>query len=110
MTFFNIFQHSTCAAFDAHRLDCLHFFTLSSLAWNAALKHTKAELDLITDPNIYLMIENSMRGGIAVISKRHTQANNPYVEGYDESQPTSYITYLDANNLYGYSCNGFKCL
>ena len=44
-----------------------------------------------------------MRGGIAVISKRHALANNPYVEGYDESQPTSYITYLDANNLYGYS-------
>ena len=46
------------------------------------------------------MIENSMRGGIAVISKRHALAN---VEGYDESQPTSYITYLDANNLYGYA-------
>ena len=30
-------------------------------------------------------------------------ANNPYVEGYDESQPTSYITYLDANNFYGYA-------
>jgi len=44
-----------------------------------------------------------MRGGIAVISKRHALANNPYVEGFDESQPTSYITYLDANNLYGYA-------
>jgi len=44
-----------------------------------------------------------MRGGIAVISKRHAQTNNTYVEGYDESQPTSYITYLDANNLYGYT-------
>ena len=99
----DVFQHFRHTTFDAHRLDCLHFFTLPSLAWNAALKHTQAELDLITDPNIYLMIENSMRGGIAVISKRHALANNPYVEGYDESQPTSYITYLDANNLYGYS-------
>ena len=43
------------------------------------------------------MVENYMRGGIAVISKRHALANNPYVEGYDETQPTSYITYLDAN-------------
>jgi len=49
------------------------------------------------------MIENSMRGDIAVISKRHALANNPYMEGYDESQPTSYITYLDANNFYGYA-------
>ena len=44
-----------------------------------------------------------MRGGIAVISERHALANNPYVEEYDESQPTSYITYLEANNLYGYT-------
>ena len=99
----DVFQHFRHTTFDAHRLDCLHFFTLPSLAWNAALKHTEAEIDLITDPDMYLMIENSMRGGIAVISKRHARANNPYVEGYDESQPDSYITYLDANNLYGYA-------
>jgi len=96
-------RFSTFSTFDAQQLDCLHFFTLPSLAWNAALKHTEAEIDLIADPNIYLMIENSMRGDIAVISKRHALANNPYMEGYDESQPTSYITYLDANNFYGYA-------
>jgi len=73
----DVFQHFRHTTFDAHRLDCLHFFTLPSLAWNAALKHTAAEMDLITDPNIYLMTENSMRGGIAVISKRHALANNP---------------------------------
>jgi len=50
---------------------------------------------------MYLMIENNMRGGIATISHRHAQANNPQVEGYDPSKPTSFITYLDANNLYG---------
>ena len=100
----DVFQHFRQSVFDKHRLDCLHFYTLPSLAWNMALKHTEAELDLITDPDMYLMVENNMRGGIAVISKRHAQANNPYVEeGYDESQPTSYLTYLDSNNLYGYA-------
>ena len=63
------------------------------------MKYTHAKLDLITD--MYLMIENNMRGGIATISHRHAQANNPQVEGYDPSKPTSFITYLDANNLYG---------
>jgi len=58
-------------------------------------------LDLITDPDMYLMIENDMRDRIATISYRHARANNPLVEGYDPSQPNSYITYLDANNLYG---------
>ena len=47
------------------------------------------------------MIENNMRGGIATISHRHAVANNPQLEGYDPDKPHSYITYLDANNLYG---------
>ena len=65
-----------------------------------ALKHTQARLDLITDADAYLMIENSMRGGIATISQRYSSANNPYVDGYDESEEKRYITYLDANSLY----------
>jgi len=86
-----------------HNLDCLHFLTLPSLAWTSALKFTGVELDLITDPlPIYtVIIENNMRGGIATISHRHALANNPLVEGYDPNKPNSYITYLDANNLYG---------
>ena len=66
-----------------------------------ALKHTGAELDLITNKAIYLTFENSIRGGISTISNRYTKANNPLVNGYDPLKPTSYITYLDANNLYG---------
>jgi len=65
-----------------------------------ALKHTKVKLDLITDSEIYLMFENSLRGGIATISKRYAVANNPRVEGYDETQPHTYLNYLDANSLY----------
>jgi len=47
------------------------------------------------------MIENSIRGGIATISKRYARANNPLIKGYDPSKPTTYIIYFDANNLYG---------
>ena len=51
--------------------------------------------------DMYLMVENNMRGGIATISQRYARANNPLVEGYDPSKPNSWITYLSANNLYG---------
>jgi hypothetical protein len=85
---------------DDHQLDFLHFYTLPSLSWTAALKHTGVELQLLTDPDAYLMIENSMRGGIAVISHRHAVANNEFVEDYDPSQPKSFLVYLDANSLY----------
>jgi len=81
-----------------HNLDCLHFVTLPSLAWASALKFTDVEPDLISDPDAYLMIEHNIRGGIATISHRHAEANNPLVEGYDPIKRASYVTYLDANN------------
>ena len=65
-----------------------------------ALKHTKVELELLTDPEAYLMIENYLRGGIATISQRHASANNPYVSEFDNDVERQYISYLDCNSLY----------
>jgi len=100
----DIFESFRQSVFVRHKLDCLHFPTLPSLVWAAALRHTDVELDLITDPDAYLLIENSIRGGMATISNRYSKANNPYLEGYDESKPTTYITYLDANNYFVWTC------
>ena len=97
----DVFEHFRRDVFQKHGLDCLYYPTLSSLAWSMALKHTHVELNLITDKDAYLMIENSIRGGIATISKRYARANNPLVKGYDLSKPITYIIYLNANNLYG---------
>jgi len=47
------------------------------------LKHRGARLDLITDPDAYLMLENSMRCGIATISQRYASANNLLIDGYN---------------------------
>ena len=96
----DVFEYFRTSVLNTHKLDCLHFITLPSLAWAMALKHTRAKLDLITDPDAYLMLENNMRGGIASISQRYASANNQYVEGYDDSEPSRFITYLDANSLY----------
>ena len=96
----DVFENFRKTIMANHKLDCLHFVTLPSLSWTIALKHTGETLDLITDPDAYLMIENSMRGGIATISQRYASANNPFVDGYDEDETRRYITYLDANSLY----------
>jgi len=96
----DVFQHFRRTVYEQHKLDCLYFITLPSLAWTTALKHTEVELDLITDPDMYLMIENNMRGDIVTISKRYASANNPYIDGYTPDKPPSYITYLDAHSLY----------
>jgi len=73
------------------------------MAWSMALKHTQVEIDLITDPDMYLMIESGIRGGIATIYGPYAKANNPLFPDYDPQKPTTYIIYLDANNLYGAS-------
>ena len=68
------------------------------------LKETEVKLDLLTDIEMFKMIENGgIRGGISQISHRHAIANNKYMTTYDETKDDSYIIYLNANNLYGYS-------
>jgi len=67
------------------------------------LKKTGVELELLTDLDMHLFIERGMRGGISMVGKRYAKANNPLVEGYNPAEPTTYISYLDANNLYGWA-------
>ena len=59
----DVFEHFRRDVLGKHGLDCLYYPTLPSLAWSMALKYTQVELDLITDPEMYLMIENSIHGG-----------------------------------------------
>ena len=66
---------------------------------------TRIELELMSDIDMHLFIEKGMRGGISNISKRHSKANNKYIEYYDSGKESKSITYLDANNLFGYAMN-----
>ena len=101
----DVFESFRKTSLEYYELDPCHYYTAPGMAWDAALKLTKVELDLITDPDMYLMFEKGIRGGISTITHRHAVANNPYLpsEKYDSSKDHSYIMYLDANNLYGWA-------
>ena len=73
------------------------------LAWDAMLKLTDVKLELLNDVEMLLMIERGVRGGNSNAFCRFSQANNKYMKDFDESQPSKYILYLDANNLYGWA-------
>ena len=61
------------------------------------------KLELIKDEHVYALIENSIRGGLSFVGKRYAKANNPYMADYDAGKEISYLFYIDARNLYGYS-------
>ena len=86
-----------------YELDPAHFVSLQGLAWQACLKKTNIELELLTDYDMLLMVEQGIRGGICHSIHRYAKANNKYKKNYNNNEESSYILYLDANNLYGWA-------
>ena len=99
----DVFENFRKTCLTYYKLDPLHYITSPGLAWDAMLKMTKINLELITDVDMQLFIEMGMTGGISYIAHRHAEANNKYMKNYDPDKPSSYIMYLDANNLYGWA-------
>ena len=77
-------------------------------------KKANVKLVLLIDYDVLLMVEEGIRGGICHWIHRYAKANNKYMKNYDKNKESSYIQYLDANNLYGWAMsqkllvNGFK--
>ncbi len=87
----------------AYGLEAFHYYTSPGLAWDAKLKHTGIELDLLSDTDMYLMVEKGIRGGVSSIMKRYSKANHKHLDDYNPKKPNKHILYLDANNLYGWA-------
>ena len=99
----DVFENFRRTAMATYGLDPAWYYTLPGYSWDCLLKCTNIELEQITEPDMYLFIEKGLRGGISMVSHRHAQANNSYMENYNNEEPTSFIQYLDANNLYGWA-------
>ena len=88
-------------------LDPCHYFSSPGLSWDAMLKMTDVKLEKISDIDKYLFIEKGSRGGISYIAKRYAKANNKYMSDYDSKKPSTFIIYLDKNNLYGWTMSEY---
>ena len=103
----NVFESFRRVCLENYGLDPSHFYLVPGLAWKACLKKPGIRLEQLLDPDMSLMFERGIRGGITQAVYRWAAANNPYMgPEYDPSRPTKYLQYLeylDANNLYGWA-------
>ena len=112
----DVFENFRDMCIKEYELDPGHFLLLPGLAWQACFKKTNIELELLTDYDMLLMVEEGIRGGICHSIHRYAKANNKYMKNYNNNEESSYIQYLDANNLYGWAMskklpvNGFRWL
>lgn len=101
----DVFENFRKTTLEYYKLEPCNYVGVPSLAWDAMLLMTGVELDLLNDSDMYLFFERGIRGGQSVIFEKYAEANNKYMDEYDEDIETSYISYLDANNLYGHAMN-----
>ena len=107
----NVFEEFRITCMRHYGLDPVNFYTSPGLA---CLKKTGIKLELLTDPDMLMIFEKGIRGGIAQVVHRYTKSNNKYMSNSDPKMESSYIQYLNANNLYGWAMSeplppgGFK--
>ena len=111
----DVFENFRNISLKNYGLDPAHYYTTPGLTWDAALKFTGVSLELLSDVDMVLMWEKGIRGGVSMISNRYAKANNKYMDDeFNSNEPSTYIQYLDANNLYGWAMSkplpthGFK--
>jgi len=86
-----------------YKLDPFWFVSAPSLAWQACLKITGQRLELLTDIDMYNMVNAGIRGGMSFMAKKYAEANNKFMSNYNKSKKSTFIDYWDVNNLYGWA-------
>ena len=97
----DVFESVRDKCIEIYGLDPAHFLSAPGLTWQVCLKKAGVELELLTDIDMLLMVEEGIRGGICQAVYRYDKTNNKYMINYDKTL-TSYLLYLDANHLYGW--------
>ena len=99
----DIFEQFRTLCLKEYELDPAYFCSTPGLAMEACLKMTDIKLKLLADIDTVLKFEKGLRGGISQAIHRRAKAYDKYMSDYDSQQLSSFLMYLDANNLYGWA-------
>ena len=78
----DVFNNFRNMCIKEYEFDPAHFLLLPGLAWQACLKKTNIEFELLTDYDMLIMVEEGIRGGICHSMHRYAKANNKYIKNY----------------------------
>lgn len=96
----DVFEDFRETLYNLFKLDPAHYVTLPGFSFDAMLRFTKVEIELLTDVDMLMFVERALRGGITQCTMRHAKANNQYLDDFDASKEKSFLLYIDANALY----------
>ena len=99
----DVFENFRSVSLNEYKLDPCYFVWTPGLALETTLKITKVKKEILTDIDMVLMVENSLRGRLTQVVKKYGVVNNKYLPDYDKKQKSTYLQYLDANNIYSYA-------
>nr|CAH7717033.1 unnamed protein product [Callosobruchus chinensis] len=99
----DVFENFREKCYNTYKLDVAWYYTMPGYSWSCCLRYTQCKLELVKSKYQLMFIEKGIRGGISACSNRFSEANNKYMPNYDPSKASSYLLYLDINNLYGRS-------
>ena len=87
----DVFENFRDVCCKHYNLDPAHYYTAPGLAWDAAFKVTKVNLELLSNPDMLLIVEKWIRGGVSMISNRYGKCNNKYM---GVKYNPKYLTYV----------------
>ena len=99
----DVFENFRDNCINLDKLDPAYYLSAPGPLWHSGSKMTGLTLELLTDENMLLLFKKVRLGGICEAVTKYKKANNKYMKKYDATKPSSYLAYVDANNLYGYS-------
>ena len=98
----DVFENVRNMSIEVYQLDLAHFSSAPGLAWQACLRKTGVKIEMLTNPDMLLMVEKGIRGRMSHATHRGAKANNKYMKNYNKDEKESFLQYNDANNLYGF--------
>ena len=91
----NVFEAFRSTCLKHYSLDLAHFYTSPGLTWQTCLKKMGIELELLTNPDMLLMFERGIRGGMTQAVHRYTEANSKYMgDKFNLKEGNSFLQYL----------------